>query len=127
MRIAIFENEKSMVEGAFEAMNLAFFSNSLVFKFFSNSQDGKPYSDLKVYDIIFIDIQLTAKSEVDGFNLIKILLPIVGKDKLAIITGFSKNEGILEELGLPSIPIIIKPVDFIKLNKFIKANFPAFN
>jgi len=125
MKIAIFENEIPMVEGAFEAMNLAYFENKIKYKFFTYSQEAKPYEKLKEYDIIFVDIQLTAKSELDGFNLITVILPIVGKEKLAIITGFSRNEKILSELGLPEIPIITKPVDFIKLKDFIDTNFPT--
>ncbi len=124
MKIAIFENETSMVEGAFDALNLAFFGNRIMYKYFINSQDAKPYESLKEFDLIFIDIQLTAKSELDGFNLIATLLPIVGEKKMAIITGFSKNEGILAELGLPNIPIIIKPVDFKKIQFFLESYFP---
>ena len=123
MKITIFENEKSMVEGAFDAMNLAYFNNSVNFQYFSTSQDALPYNLLADSDIIFVDIQLTAKSELDGFNLIKALIPVIGKEKLAIITGYSKNAEILKELGLPEIPIITKPVDYIRLHEFVKEHF----
>lgn len=127
MKIAIFENEKTMVEGAFETMNLVYYDNVIEYKFFLNSQDGLPFENLKEYDIILVDIQLTAKSELDGFNLIKTLIPIVGHNKLGIITGFSKNEEILKELKLPSIPIINKPIDYDSLYKFLTKNFPSSN
>ena len=123
MKIAIFENERAMIEGAFEAMNLVFRNNSIEYKYFSNSQDALPYASLEEFDIIFVDIQLTPKSELDGFNLIKMLIPIVGQKKLAIITGFAKNEEILRDLGLPEIPIITKPVDYLSLHDFVNKYF----
>lgn len=127
MKIAIFENERAMVEAVFDAMNLFHYSNQLIFNFFTSSQDGSPFESLTNYDLIFIDIQLSPKSELDGFNLAKALIPIVGIDKIAVITGHSNSKEILKEMGLGKIPVLIKPIDFNMLYQFIRANFHSLS
>jgi DNA-binding NtrC family response regulator len=123
MKIAIFENEINMVEGSFSAMNIAFFNGTIQFEYYATSQDGQPFEKLQDYLAVFIDIQLAPKSELDGFGLIKELIKVISLDQIAILTGHSKNDEILQELGLPEIPIISKPIDYMKLYRFIKTNF----
>lgn len=118
-RIAVFENEKSTVEGAFKVFNILYYNSQLDIKYFPSSQDGEPFSQLSSYDAIIVDIELSIKSKLDGFNLINSILPIVGKDKILIMTGFSKTEDKLREYGLPNIPILPKPVTFTLLNEIL--------
>ena len=123
MKIAIFENEYPSVEGAFNAANLIEFNNQLELKVFSSSQDAI-FHELKEYDVIFVDIDLSAKSQLDGFGVIHKINELDNNltNRVVILTGNSKIEEILSERGINrnGIQIIIKPTNFKEISNAIR-------
>ena len=66
-QILIIENEYYSVKMAFEAANLLAFRNELIYHNISKAQDIK-YERLMEYSLIFIDISLAQKSDLDGYG-----------------------------------------------------------
>lgn len=124
MKIAIFENEYKSVKLAFEACNSIFFQNRLELKNFARSQEFN-FDDLNTYMVFFVDIDLSSRSEFDGYTLIKKMLelnPNIG-EKIVVLTGNNKiNEGLKEnnvDSGLIK-NILIKPTNFKEIAEKIK-------
>lgn len=122
MKIVVFENEYQSVSGAFNASNFLTFENSLNIQNFPSSQSAK-LSEIVKYDVIFIDIDLSSKSDLDGYSLIEHLQKLDKKinKKIVILTG---NNKIIESLNLRKIDstdvsIIIKPTDYEEITKVI--------
>ena len=123
MKIAVFENEYQSVSGAFNAANLLNFDNGLEISVFPSSQSAI-LKDIINYEVIFIDIDLSSKSDLDGYSLIQELKKFDKNinRKIAILTG---NNKISESLNLRKIDsndllIIIKPTDFVEITENIK-------
>jgi len=126
MKIAIFENEYESVRFAFEAANLINFDDKLEFKIFPSSQTSESYN-MEDYEVIFIDIDLSSKSILDGYGLIK---KITDKNKnlhnrIVVLTGNNKISESLSSMGINTIAlqILIKPTDYeqisIAINKVL--------
>ncbi len=124
MKIAIFENEYDSVKGAFLAANAINFDSSFEIDNFPSSQ-SIPLDQVVNYDVIFIDIDLSSKSLLDGYSLIQKLQAISKgvkiNEKIVILTG---NNRIIESLKQKNInhsgiQMIIKPTDYIELTKVI--------
>jgi DNA-binding response OmpR family regulator len=115
MKIAIFENEYESVKGAFDAANVLCFDNTLEFVNFPSSQKAN-FLEMGDYAAIFIDIDLSSKSELDGFALIQLLLSSEksNNNKIIILTGNSKIEESLKSRNIQytNFKIIIKPTNF---------------
>ena len=124
MRLAIFENEQSQVEGAFNFLNRRYYGGNLEISYFSNSQSGKPYEDLEKFDIIFVDIELSTTSELDGFKLLAKLNEVGLSNRLVVLTGFSKVEQNLKEYNLPNYEVVQKPFSFLRLKEVINKIAP---
>jgi DNA-binding LytR/AlgR family response regulator len=122
MKIAVFENEYESVRGAFEASNLLDFSNNLKIDVYPSSQSAQ-LNEISDYSVIFIDIDLSAKSQLDGFALIQKILSLNDtlKSKIVILTGNNRIEEILKERGIYSsqIRIIIKPTNYLTISNAI--------
>ncbi len=122
MNIAIFENEYQSVSGAFSAANLLNFENALNIQVFPSSQSAT-LTEIVCFEVIFIDIDLSSKSDLDGYSLIQQLQKLddnINK-KIVILTG---NNKIIESLNLRKInstyiSIIIKPTDYDEISKVI--------
>jgi len=122
MKIAVFENEYQSVSGAFSAANLLNFENALNIQVFPSSQSAT-LTEIVGFDVIFIDIDLSSKSDLDGYSLIQQLQKLddnINK-KIVILTG---NNKIIESLNLRKInstyiSIIIKPTDYDEISKVI--------
>jgi DNA-binding LytR/AlgR family response regulator len=122
MKIAVFENEYQSVSGAFSAASLLNFDNTLNIEVFPSSQSAT-LTEIVRYDVIFIDIDLSSKSDLDGYSLIQQLQNLddnINK-KIVILTG---NNKIIESLNLRkinsiNISIIIKPTDYEEITKVI--------
>lgn len=123
MKIAIFENEYPSVEGAFKAANLIEFNNQLELRVFPSSQDAI-FHDLKNYDAIFVDIDLSTKSQLDGFGVILKIAELDKKmtNRIVILTGNSRIDELLQERGIDGdgIQIIIKPTNFTEISSAIR-------
>lgn len=122
MKIAVFENEYQSVSGAFNAANFLNFEDTLNIQVFPSSQTAI-LTEVVKFDVIFIDIDLSSKSELDGYSLIQQLQKLnenINK-KIVILTG---NNKIIESLNLrkiksTNISIIIKPTDYEEITKNI--------
>src|SRR5690242_16566314 len=112
MKIAVFENEYTQIESAFKAVNLLYFNNNLTIDTFPTSQSLKPFEDIQNYELVIVDIDLSTKSEMDGFELISKINMLFKTPKIIILTGHSKVNEKLKEKNLPSYPIVQKPIDF---------------
>ena len=122
MKIAIFENEYPSVQGAFDAANLIDFNNQLTVKVFPSSQSAN-FQEMKEYEVIFVDIDLSTKSQLDGFGVINKIKECDNSltNRIVILTGNSKIEEILSERGIErdGIQIIIKPTNFTEISNAI--------
>lgn len=124
MKIAVFENEYESVRGAFEGANLLEFNNSLIIDLYPSSQSAV-FNDLTSYHAIFIDIDLSSNSLLDGFSLIQKIVtsnPAM-YSRIIILTGNNRIEEILREKNIysPSIQIIYKPTHYVMISEAIKS------
>lgn len=71
MKLLIFENEFVYVESAFNYINELHFNKELIFEVYASSQDFKNFNGINNFDLVFIDISLAKKSDLDGYGLLK--------------------------------------------------------
>ncbi len=122
MELAIIENEVREVDVSLEMVNSLFFDDSLVFHYFTSSQKFGDIESAHQYDLIFIDLDLSIKSKLDGYGLIKLFAELTPVPNMAIITA-AEIEDVqtkLREKGLPAIDIIKKGIDIYKTRDIIK-------
>lgn len=124
MKIAIFENEYEQVRTSFELVNELFFENSLKYDVFVSSQDFGDFKNIIQYSLILIDIDLSLKSELDGYSLIKEILKIKTNAKIIILTGASRVSEKLKELKMPNYPILLKPLSYQNIYDEFKKILP---
>jgi len=124
MKIAVFENEYQSVSGAFNAASLLNFDNSLDIQVFPSSQTAT-LTEIVNFDVIFIDIDLSSKSELDGYSLILQLQNIDANinKKIVILTGNNKITESLYQRNLNCINFltIIKPTDYEEITNMINS------
>lgn len=112
MKISVFENEFNAIKTSFDGFNLLYFNNELKFDVFSSSQDFGDLNKLSDYNVVIIDIDLSIKSKLDGFQLIdeihRLNLPDL---KIIILTGHIAIKEKLKELNFPDYPVISKPIN----------------
>jgi len=122
MKIGVFENEFDSVIGSFETANLLNYDNTLEIEWFPSSQKADD-SKIKELDVIFVDIDLSSKSELDGYSLVKKIYLMDPKliKKIIILTGNNKIEESLFQRGIEpsSVSIIIKPSNYEEITKYI--------
>lgn len=130
MKIAIFENEYESVRFAFETANLIHFDKKLQFTVFPSSQSAD-INLINEYQVIFIDIDLSSRSILDGYGLIKKIIEkdLSLKQRLVILTGNNKITESLQNLGINSLDftIIIKPTDYEEVSVAIKKIIDKLN
>lgn len=123
MRIAIFENEYDTVEMAFKYLNKKFYGNAIQFDNFPSSDSYPNLNTLVNYNLIIIDLDLSAQSTLDGFGLIrKIEQTVPEPHNILILTGQNLDVKYEDKNGLKKkYPILEKPVNFKKLRtKFLE-------
>jgi len=109
MKMAIFENEKILFENTFKAVNLLYFNDALEISWFVSSQEIGDLTDLNNYDIILVDLDLSQKSQLDGYAIIKNALQLnIPPKKIILFTGSDRVKANLKEKGLPDLKIIAK-------------------
>lgn len=112
MKISIFENEFNAIKTSFDGFNLLYFNSELEFEIFSSSQDIGDLSALSDSDVVIIDIDLSIKSKLDGFQLIEEIQRLSLPDlKIIILTGHIAIKEKLKEMDFPNYPIISKPIN----------------
>lgn len=115
-KVLIFEDEWATISGSFELANIYAFNQELSFVIKTKSQDIHFKSWEDEYEAIFIDITLAKNTKYDGYNIIKKIIDeqLFSPDKMVVLTGNSKIEEKLSEMGLNKIPfkILYKPIDF---------------
>tara|TARA_Y100000813_G_C24027388_1_gene288059 strand:+ start:105 stop:503 length:399 start_codon:yes stop_codon:yes gene_type:complete len=114
MRVAVFENEITQVEGAFKYLNLRFYNNLINYHYYETSQAKPEELSWEDFDAIVIDIDLSKKSELDGIGLIKKIKEESPRSnsKLIVLTGHNDIEERLQSEGVNNIPILNKPPNF---------------
>jgi FixJ family two-component response regulator len=118
MNVIVFENEFENVRTAFAAANLIYFNKSLIIKNYTSAQNCPDLSQIDSKSCIFVDIDLSAKSTMDGFELLDELLKIgFPKNQLLILTGHINIEEKARAKGLGDISVVTKPVDFKALHQ----------
>ncbi|MDR2993262.1 MAG: hypothetical protein LBV11_05425 [Bacillus cereus] len=120
--ILVIENEFNSIKGAFEAANLFDFDSKLKVKNLDKAQDVN-FDELSSYDVIFLDISLAIKSELDGFGIIQKIKTLNNSDdilsKIVVITGDFEIDKKMEEKHL-HLPILKKHINFNDITKMIK-------
>lgn len=127
IKIAIFENEYVEVETAFKALNMLYYQKQLEFTVYRSSQELDDLNKISDYKVVFVDLDLSLSSKMDGYTLIKHFIHINSAINIIIISASSK-ESILTKLskkGLPLVPIITKPVDYTDIYDKLKIFIPA--
>ena len=118
MEILIFENQVQDVIEAFEDVNMLDFGNKLNFKWVLKSQDFKNFAELEKYHLVIVDIDLSLKSEKDGYGVIDILKNKYNYNNIVIMTGHRIKDEI-EKNGLSELDIISKPIILDSLKEII--------
>jgi DNA-binding response OmpR family regulator len=122
MKIAIFENEYALVEPIFDSVNIFYYNNSLEYEVFQSSQSIGDINNVNQYKLVVIDLDLSQKSEADGYTLISKIMALPVKPPIAVITGASKVRDSLIQRQLPDdFPVVAKPPSVEELhNVFVK-------
>ena len=124
MKIAIFENEFELINTIFDTTNYYYFNNKFEFEYFPSSQKFA-MEKIQDYSLLIIDIDLSQKSELDGYGLIAKIIQFKNPPPIVILTGHSKINESLEKKGLPAYPILIKPIGVNDV-KEILSKYPHF-
>jgi DNA-binding response OmpR family regulator len=121
MKILVFENEFDAIENAFKYLNLKEYSNSLIVDDHPRSQSIGDINNINDYDIVFIDLDLSTRSNLDGFGLIrKIESELSTYPELVILTGQDVPEDYVSANSLKKkYRILEKPINFSKLKNII--------
>ena len=122
-KILIFEDEWATIRGSFDMANIYGFEGALKFKIVPKSQDITFDNEWEnLYSCIFVDITLAKNTQMDGFNIIKVIqdYKLFDLNKVVILTGNAKIADKLKDMQINPIPsIIYKPLDFIELTKIL--------
>lgn len=121
IKVAVFENESHLIDATFDTTNFYYFDNIFNFEYFPSSQSLNPFERIKDYSIIIIDIDLSQKSELDGYSLLMKINQLAIKPEIIILTGHSKVAENLKIKNLPSYHIIQKPLAIEELYLALKA------
>ena len=120
-KILIIEDESNQVKNAFEYIKAIYFSGDLEITNVIKSQEIV-FSELGNYDVIFLDITLAKKSEMDGYGILKkIEEERIAVNKIVIMTGNNQISNVLTKRGVKKeYPILTKPIDFNEIKKMIE-------
>ncbi|GAB4093556.1 response regulator [Flaviaesturariibacter terrae] len=109
MKVAVFENEHDLISGIFKAVNLLYFNNQLLFEYYPSSQSFR-MERISEYSLCVVDIDLSPKSELDGYGVIARINTLPIHPPIVILTGHSLIEETLAQKGLPKYPILMKSI-----------------
>ena len=90
-KVLVIEDEFNQFESLFNYVNDIYMDNELSFTNVAKSQDLGQLSSLSTYDLVFVDIKLGNKSELDGYGILKkIEIDNIPVKKIVIFTGNNK-------------------------------------
>ena len=120
MKLAIFENEYNNLKAIFDAFNLLHFQKNATIQVFETSQDFGDFKSLDGYDFILIDLDLSPKSQYDGYKIIEIIKSMgIGMNKVKVLTGHVNPQELLQDRGISKLQIIQKPLKLESLEKVL--------
>jgi hypothetical protein len=120
MKLAIFENEFNNIKAIFDAFNLLHFQKNATIQVFESSQDFGDFKSLDEFDFILIDLDLSPKSQQDGYQIIEAIKGLgISLNKVKILTGHVNPQELLLERGLPKLQILQKPLKLESLEKIL--------
>lgn len=117
MRILIFENEIQAHKSTFDDVNFLDFDNQLEIDW-SEKYKKLSSKEYHIYDLIFIDIDLSIKSEKDGYAIISELKQVHNYHNIVVITAHDVKDK-LKSNGWGDIKILEKPLFFEDLENSI--------
>lgn len=109
IKAAVFENEAHLINAIFDTVNFAYFDNNFQFDYFPSSQ-ALAFEKIPEYDLIIVDIDLSKRSELDGYGLISKINTLENHPPILILTGHSHISDTLKKKGLPQYPILTKAI-----------------
>lgn len=120
MKILLFENEFDQIRSCFDAIRVLHFKD-LTTTVHLKSQDIGDFKNVFEHDFVFIDINLTSASELDGFQILaKLLESGFPKQKICILTGWLNINEELISKGFEDINSLTKPVKIDSLMELLK-------
>lgn len=123
MNILIIDDQYDQLRGTFKFANSMNFNNTLEIKVVDRSQ-SVPWDTLSQYNVIFVDIKLVNRSEMDGLGIIQKINNDYNDQipKVVILTGNTKIEERMNQAGIPnSIKVLKKPVNFQDVSEMIQS------
>lgn len=122
-KILVIEDEFNQFESLFNYVNDIYMGNELSFTNVVKSQDLNPFSSLSTYDMVFVDIKLGNKSELDGYGILKkIETDNIPVKKVVIFTGNNKIMEMLKARGVTGeYEIVTKPVELSRLRELFQS------
>ncbi len=128
-KILVVEDQMESLKTAFDLANLRKFNGDLQIISVLRSQDIVYTSLMKEYDLIFNDITLASRSQLNGYGIIMKIMDsnYFLIDRIVILSVNTKIKDGLKQYVLPeSIEVILKPVTFRQLeeilSKYISTN-----
>lgn len=122
MKVLIIENEYDSIRPVFNAAEKLILKQELEKVHINKSQDI-PWTDLRSFNAIFIDLSLATRSQQDGYGIIEKFKEKVPEilSKVAIITGNDMVQNNLKERGLGgcNIQVFEKPLHYKEIAAFI--------
>lgn len=110
-KVAVFENEFKQIKASFDGLNLIYFNEELEFSVYETSQKFGDLSSLSNFNFVVIDIHLSGKSNLDGFQLLEEILTYKFENlEIIVVTGLLTVREQLKNRGLINIPVVSKPV-----------------
>ncbi|MBU0632610.1 response regulator [bacterium] len=121
-KVLIFENEYADLEPTFKAINLIYFNEKLDITQYNTSQELGSIANTKFFDVIIIDLDLSLKSQKDGYGILEDIKEYDSNilKQIIVLTGSTKVEEKLHELALENVKISLKPADMDEIAKLIK-------
>lgn len=121
-KVLIFENQIYDIENRFKFINITAFKKQLEFKYYQSSQELEDLKELNSYDLIIIDLDLSLKSEKDGYAIISDIKEYKENllKKVFILTGHTKVDEKLKKLHLENIPVLYKPFELEEVTSLMK-------
>ncbi|GAA3557655.1 hypothetical protein [Snuella lapsa] len=123
MKILIFENQVQDNLDVFNDVNFLDFDNRLRFEWITKSQDFNNYDALDNFDVVFVDIDLSTKSEKDGYGVIEEFLNDYDYDRLVVMTGHNVKDE-LASRGWENLKVLNKPIILDELKSIIESFEP---